>query len=251
MSFQGKTVIVTGSGAGMGRYAAIEFAKQGANVVVNSASASAQGTYDEIIAAGGKGLFVQGDVSLEETARNIVDQTIATFGRIDVLVNNAGVVYGGTVESMPLEDWHRMWRINVDGVLLMCRFTFPHMRKQGGGAVVNNASIAAIKALKDRSGYAATKGAVISLTKAMALECAQDNIRINAILPGTTLTPSLEARFQNAEDPAALRKAFSERQPIGRLGTEAELASAILFLAADENAFMTGAQLVVDGGFTM
>jgi len=251
MSYEGKTVIITGSGAGMGRAAAIQYAAAGANVVVNSVSDSAAGTAEEIQKAGGSALFLKGDVSEPEVAKQMIETTIKTFGTIDVLVNNAGVVYGGSVETIEVETFQKMMKINVESVLLMSKYAIPYMRKNGGGVILNTASVAAVKGLRDRSGYSASKGAVLALTRAMAADHVADHIRVIALNPGTILTPSLRDRINQADDPAAKLAEFEGRQPVGRLGTPEELGAWMVFLTSKEASFVTGGAFTVDGGMTM
>ena len=248
--FKDMTVIVTGSGAGMGREAAKLFAQMGANVVVNSLSASAQGTCDEIIAAGGSALFVQADVSQEEDCRRLIAAAAARFGRIDVLVNAAGVVADGSVETANMDDWDRCMNTNVKSVFMLSRFAMPYLRETKG-SIVNVASVVAIKGVKNRAIYSATKGAMIALSQSMAAEYVAEGIRINCVSPGTVLSPSLQGRIDRTDDPQAALENFVARQPLGRLGESEEVAKAIVFAAGQGIGFMTGANIVVDGGMTI
>ena len=248
--FKDMTVIVTGSGAGMGREAAKLFAQMGANVVVNSLSASAQGTCDEIIAAGGSALFVQADVSQEEDCRRLIAAAAERFGRIDVLVNAAGVVADGSVETANMDDWDRCMNTNVKSVFMLSRFAMPYLRETKG-SIVNVASVVAIKGVKNRAIYSATKGAMIALSQSMAAEYVAEGIRINCVSPGTVLSPSLQGRIDRTDDPQAALANFVARQPLGRLGESEEVAKAIVFAAGQGIGFMTGANIVVDGGMTI
>ena len=252
MSFENKVVIVTGAGAGIGRSTAILFAKRGAKVVVNSVTpANGEETLRMLQEAGGEGIYVCGDVSKPEVATLIISETLKAYGRIDVLVNNAGIVLGGTVDDTTMADYQRTMDVNVLSVLLMTQAVLPTMRAQGGGSIVNTASVAATKGFVNRVAYAASKGAVISMSRAMAMELIKENIRVNCVSPGTTLTPSLENRIASSPDPEAALQAFNARQPMGRLGTPEEIAEAILFLAMEEVGFMSGINLQVDGGVTL
>lgn len=251
MRLEGKKALITGGSAGIGRSAAILFSREGAKVAVNSVSNRGQTVVDEITASGGKAIFVQGHVEKVEDARLMVKHTIEAFGGLDVLVNNAGIVTPGRVDDSPIEEWDRQMAVNARGVFLVSRFAVEHMLAHGGGSIVHNASIAGVKGLKDRAGYAASKGAVVALTKSMALDYIDKKIRVNCVNPGTTLTPSLEGRIAAFDDPVAAKKMFISRQPMGRLGEPDEIASAILYLASDESSFVSGAILNVDGGLTI
>lgn len=247
---QNKTVILTGAGAGMGQEAAFLFASEGANVVVNSLSASAQKTCQEIRRSGGSAIFVQGDVGREADCQRIIQAAVETFGQIDILVNAAGVVPGGSVETASLEDWDAAMDTNVKGVFLMCRLAMPHLR-QTKGSIVNIASTVAIKGVANRAIYSATKGAVLSLSRSMAAEYVSEGIRVNCVSPGTVYSPSFQRRVDASPDPELAMRQFIARQPMGRLGTAQEVAKAIVFAAGAEVGFMTGANIVVDGGMTV
>ncbi|MBR3036227.1 MAG: SDR family oxidoreductase [Lachnospiraceae bacterium] len=252
MTFQDKTVIVTGSGAGIGRAAAVLFGQEGANVVVNATrKETGEETLKLVEETGAKAIFVQADVSKEEDCEKIIEETLKAFGRIDVLVNNAGVVLGGTIDDTTLEDYERTMDVNVKGTLMMMQKAVKVMKAQGGGSIVNTASIAGTRGLRNRLAYCASKAAVIGLTKAAAADLVRDNIRVNAVSPGTTLTPSLEDRINQAPDPEKMKQEFFDRQPIGRLGYPEEIARAILFAADERAGFMDGVNIQIDGGMAI
>ncbi|MBN1837821.1 MAG: glucose 1-dehydrogenase [Spirochaetales bacterium] len=248
MKLEGKVAIVTGAGAGIGEATAILLAREGAKVCCNSLSDSARRLAEAIKDSGGQALFVQGDVSLEKDAHRIVDQTIDAYQTLHVLVNNAGVVLPGTLESTSMEDWERTLAVNLRGVFLMSRFAISHL-KATRGTIVNTSSVVALKGVKDRLAYSASKGAINALTRALAVEYVDQGIRVNAVCPGIIDTPSLAQRLSKFEDPDKAREQFVARQPLKRMGSPEEIAEAILFLIRDE--FCTGACLSVDGGMTM
>ena len=252
MVFRDKTVIVTGSGAGIGRAAAVLFGQEGANVVVNATrKETGEETLRLVEETGARAIFVQADVSKEEDCDRIIAETLHAFGRIDVLVNNAGVVLGGTIDDTTLEDYERTMDVNVKGTLMMMQKAVKVMKAQGGGSIVNTASIAGTRGLRNRLVYCASKAAVIGLTKAAAADLVRDNIRVNAVSPGTTLTPSLEDRINQAPDPEKMKQEFFDRQPIGRLGYPEEIARAILFAADERAGFMDGENIQIDGGMVI
>lgn len=253
MNFTDKVVIVTGAAAGIGKATAILFAQKGAKVAVTDyvTLKGDDSTLEIIKAAGGKAIFIQGDVTSSADTERIIAETVKAFGRLDILVNNAGVVLSGRVDNTSEEDLDKTLAVNVKGVFLMSKYAVLQMKKQGGGIIVNIASVAAVKGVKDRAAYSASKGAVKSLTKAMAIDYIRENIRINCICPGTTLTDALESRIQSSEDPEATRADWINRQPMGRLGKPEEIAHAVLFAASDEVAFMNGASIHIDGGMTV
>lgn len=248
--FHDMTVIVTGSGAGMGRKAARLFAAYGANVVVNSLSDSCQNAKREIEEAGGSVIAVQADVGTMAGCEAIIRETVDRFGGIDVLVNAAGIVVDGSVETADVDDWDRSMNTNVKSVFMLSRLAMPYLRRSKG-SIVNVASVVAIKGVKNRAIYSATKGAMIALSQSMAAEYVSEGIRINCVSPGTVLSPSLQGRIDRTEDPEKAMANFVARQPLGRLGTSDEVAKAIVFASAQGIGFMTGANIVVDGGMTI
>ena len=244
--FSGRTVVVTGAGAGIGRAAALAFARRGAErVIVNGRSARVEDVARQISALGVQCAAVVGDIGKEET----VERLFAAAENVDILVNCAGIVPQGDLLSTDMSVWDEAFDTNVKSVFLTCREAVRRMRGRGG-AIVNVASVAGFKGIRNRALYAATKGAVIALTRSMAAEYVAEGIRVNAVSPGTVLSPSLQARIDTAADPAEEKRMFERRQPIGRLGTPEEIAEAILFLADPANSYMTGENLVCDGGAT-
>jgi len=250
--FEGKAILITGAGVGIGRAAAVRFAEEGGCVAVNSLTpANGQETLRLLERAGGKGIYLQGDVSRDADARRMVDETVRAFGRIDVLVNNAGIVLPGRVDNTSEDDWDRTMAVNLKGPFLVSKYAIPRMRDSGGGVIVHTSSIVATKGVKDRAAYTASKGGLLALTKAMAADHLADKIRVNCVCPGTTDTPSLARRIQAFADPVKARADFIARQPMGRLGTDQEIAAAILFAASDEAAFMNGGNIGIDGGMSI
>jgi len=248
MKLKGKTAIVTGVGAGIGESTARLFAKEGADVIGNDIQEEAESVINAIRSDGGSAAFVIGDVSDIEAARKIIETAVDTFGRLDILVNNAGIVLPGRVDNTSHEDWDRTIAVNVRGPYLLSKFAYPYL-KENKGTIIHVASVAALTGLCNRAVYTASKGALTSLTRAMAMDYKDDGIRVNCICPGTTDTPSLADRLSQLPNPEAARKEFIARQPMGRLGAPYEIAEGILYLALAE--FCTGTILSVDGGMSL
>ena len=251
MDFTKKTVIITGSGAGIGRSAAVLFARHGANVVVNSLTPAGGEETLRLVRAHSDGIYVQADISRSGDARRLINEAALRYGRVDILINNAGIVLPGKVDNTGEEDWDRTMLVNLKGVFLPSKYAVPLMKAQGGGVIVNVSSAVAARGVKDRAAYSASKGGVIALTKAMAADYTADNIRVNCVSPGTTETPSLQSRIAEFDDPKTARENFIARQPMGRFGKDEEIAAAILFAACDDAAFMNGVNIPIDGGMTI
>jgi NAD(P)-dependent dehydrogenase (short-subunit alcohol dehydrogenase family) len=241
----GKVVIITGAGMGMGQAAAILFAKEGAKVVVADCLAEAgEETVKMIKEAGGEAIFVKADVSKAEDAKNMVKQTVDTYGRLDVLYNNAGI--RGEVAPTPEcteENFDKVIAVNLKGVWLGMKYAIPEMLKTGGGSIINTASHTGERGTPNLPAYSASKGGVLAISRGTAMEYATKNIRVNCINPGTIATPFVIGGFSSEA-----RKFFMTTIPQGRLGEPEEVAYAALFLASDESSHITGHALVVDGG---
>jgi len=247
MRLNNKVAIVTGGGSGIGQATAQLFAKEGAEVVVADFKAElGEETVRGIKGDGGDASFVQVDVSNSDQVKAMVDASIAAYGGIDILFNGAGVLMFGTALETDEETWTRVISVNLTGTFLCCKAVLPWMIKRGGGAIVNvSSSTGAHDAGANAVAYVASKGGVALLTKALAIDHAKDNVRVNALCPGPTDTPMLR-EVMSAEK----LKQFAATFPMKRLGRPEELAHAALFLASDESSFVTGAVLAVDGGQT-
>ncbi|NQV97186.1 MAG: glucose 1-dehydrogenase [Acidimicrobiaceae bacterium] len=244
----GKVTIITGAASGLGRVAAIKFASEGASIVISDVT---DGTtvVEEIKANGGKAEFIKADVTSEDSWRDVVDFAKKTFGSVDVLYNNAGVMLGDDDNPVttPISVYETTMDINVKGVLLGCKYAIPVMLEQGKGTIVNVASfVAHIGAATPQIAYTASKGAVLAMTREIAVIYARKGIRANALCPGPVMTPLLAAFLNND----AKRQRRLVHIPMGRFGEPEEIANGALFLASDESSWMTGQSLIVDGGIT-
>jgi len=249
--FSGKVAIVTGGASGIGRAAALAFAREGASVAIADIDrARGEDALREAIARGGQAIFVEADVSTDAGAARIIDQTVASFGGVDVLHNNAAVVVYGTVPDTSEQEWDRVLGINLKGAYLCSKRVIPELVKRGGGAIVNTASVQAFASQRLVAAYAASKAGVVALTRTMALDHASQGIRVNCVCPGSIDTPMVRraAETFSMDDPEAAIRDWAEAHPVGRIGEPAEVAAAVLFLASADASFVTGATLTVDGG---
>jgi NAD(P)-dependent dehydrogenase (short-subunit alcohol dehydrogenase family) len=249
-SLAGKVALITGAATGIGRASALHFTAAGARVVLaDLRDAELKRTVGEVRDAGGEAVSVTADLARPEDCAAIVDAAIAVYGRLDVLFNNAGVgtmVVGGTVETITLEHWDLAMDVNVRAMYLVSRAAVPHLRAAGGGSIVNTSSVSALHGSRRRPthAYAASKGAVLALTRAMAVSYGKDGIRVNAICPGVIRTRLTADIVDDAEQAARAGTGI----PIGRVGEPDDIARCALFLASDDSSFITGAEIVVDGG---
>jgi NAD(P)-dependent dehydrogenase (short-subunit alcohol dehydrogenase family) len=245
---EGKVALVTGAGSGIGKATALAFAREGALMAVADVEISrGKDTADEIIATGGRAVFLNADVCNSEQVKNMIDQVVDTYGRLDCAFNNAGIagVQARTADCTE-ENWDRIMVTNLKGVWLCMKYEIPQMLKQGGGVIVNTSSVAGLVGLWGWSAYAASKHGVLGLTKSAALEYAKAGVRINAVCPSIVNTPMAES-FTGG-DPRVQEHILAQ-QPLGRMGTPAEVAAAVVWLCSEEAAFVTGHALAVDGGF--
>jgi NAD(P)-dependent dehydrogenase (short-subunit alcohol dehydrogenase family) len=255
--FDGKVVAITGATSGIGRAAALAFAAEGGKVAFcGRRTELGQELEREIKASGGDALFIKADVLLEDDVRAFIDRTVSTYRRLDVAFNNAGITIEKPLHDYSADEWDRVNNTNLRGVFLAMKYEIPHMLKAGGGSIVVTASSNAIATQAKRSAYTASKRALVGLVQAAALDYAQQGIRVNTLVPGTTDTPFLRkaAGMENVPDAVwrvGLNQWVKNNVPgIGRLATAEEVAALALTLASDDHPFMTGAQIVLDGGKT-
>lgn len=244
----GKVTIITGAASGLGRVAALKFAGEGSSIVISDVT-DGQATVDEIKSAGGSAAYIRGDVTSEDSWMDVIAFAMSTFGSVDVLYNNAGVMLGDDDNPVttPISVYERTMDINVKGVLLGCKYAIPQMLEQGKGTIVNVASfVAHLGAATPQIAYTASKGAVLAMTREIAVIYARKGIRANALCPGPVMTPLLAAFLDND----AKRQRRLVHIPMGRFGEPEEIANGALFLASDESSWMTGQSLIVDGGIT-
>ena len=250
MRLQDKVAVITGAASGIGRKSAIRFAAEGAQIVAVDLNAQAgQETVEQVEAGGGEAIFVEADISQGDDCERMVAAAQESFGKVNVLFNNAGIMLGddGDVENTTESVWEKTLAVNLRGVFLGCKYGIPAIRRAGGGSVINTASFVALMgAATPQIAYTASKGGVVAMTRELAIVHARENIRVNALCPGPLHTDLL----MNFLDTEAKRQRRLVHLPMGRFGEAQEMAEAALFLASDESSYVTGAEFMVDGGLT-
>ena len=252
MRLSGKIAIVTGAGSGIGQATAQLFAHEGARIVaVDRNRETGEQAAEDIRQQGGDATFCYADVSQGMDVQAMVDLTIERYGRVDVLMNNAAVVTFAKLVETADEVWDQIQSVNLKGVFLGCKYTIPAMIRNGGGSIINTASVLGFVADADLAAYCAAKGGVIALTKVAALTYGPNRVRVNCICPGDVNTPMVQQYFDRSPSPEVLRREIYSKYALGRIASPREIAQAALFLASDESSFVTGSQIVIDGGLTI
>jgi len=249
MKLKGRVAIVTGGNSGIGAASSKLFAREGAAVVIAARDAGkGRRVVDEITREKGIASFVRTDVSKSADVKRLVRRSASLYGRIDILFNNAAISPVGSVTSTSEEEWRAVLDVNLTGTFLCTKYVVPHMQEQGRGVIINTGSINSFMAMKDEAAYDASKGGVLMLTRATALDFAKDGIRANCICPGAIETPMLRDLLRGALDPRAAEMELVRKHPLGRIGSPDEVAKLALFLASDDSSFITGTAVAVDGG---
>ncbi len=251
-AFSGQTTLVTGGTSGIGRRTAIEFAAHGANVVISGRNQSrGNAVVDEIRSQGGNVELILGEITDSTFCDYLVAQTVERLGSLDILVNNAGIAFHGPIDLMSNDDWHRLLDTNLSSVFFMSRAALRVMKKQRKGSIINIASEAALRGIANTAAYSATKGAIVTMTQVMALDCANEGIRINTICPGDIDTPMMDyAWHDRANSRKAIRDSVKNHVPLAMVGHPCDIAFSAMYLASDAARFVTGASLPIDGGTT-
>ncbi|CAN5326042.1 SDR family oxidoreductase [soil metagenome] len=241
---ESKVAIITGGASGIGEATARVFAREGAKVVISDVNESlGKAAAQRLTEGGADAIFVRTDISNEDQVEALVKATVSRFGRLDTVLNNAGIGHPGLAHETSLADWRTVTAVDIDGVFLVAKHAIIQMKRNGGGSIVNTSSIMGAVATVGAASYIASKHAVIGLTKALCVEYAADNIRVNAVCPGYVMTP------MGASD-LAVDPTLPGLHPLGRFATPDEIAKAVLFLASDDASFITGSSLFIDGGYT-
>ena len=249
MRLENKKAIVTGGAGGIGRATALAFAAEGAQVaVVDLRADAAEAVVEEIRAAGGTAVAIAADVSNEDDIQRIIATTVAEFGGVNVVFNNAGIIRRTTAVETTAEEWDRVFGVNVKSIFLMCKHVVPIMAENGGGSIVNTGSGWGLKGGGQAISYCASKGAVVNMTRALAIDHGPQGIRVNSVNPGDVNTGMLLEEARQLSQDANAFLAESADRPLGRMGHPSEIAAAVVWLASDDSSYVTGSALVVDGG---
>ena len=248
MRLKDKVVLITGAGTGIGRACAEAFVREGARVALMGRRREPLASVASTL--GDSAVIIAGDVSKPADCERAVAETIARFGHLNVLVNNAGVLHVGTAESHTEAEFDETYNVNVKGLWMMCKAAIPHLRSAGGGTIVNLSSVAGLMGIANRVAYGASKGAVTIMTKGMAADLAADNIRVNCICPGVVETDLVADVIRKAPNPELVRKTRVALHPLGRFGQPHDVAECAVYLASDESSWVTGAAFPIDGGYT-
>jgi len=251
LELEGRIAIVTGGGSGIGRAISRLYAAEGAKVVIGDIKADGEVTVEDIRKHGDDAIFVRTDVRDPSQVRRLLDVAVEKYGGIDIVCNNAGIELVRRLVDTTEEEWDMVINTNLRSSFLVSKYALPRMIRKGKGVIINIASQLGLVGFENLTVYCASKGGLILLTKAMALEYAKHGIRVNCICPGAIDTPMLEREVKLMEDPDEARRMFVSKHPLGRLGTPEEIAQAALFLASDRASFITGESLVVDGGYVV
>ena len=249
MRLEGKTALITGGNEGIGKATALMFVKEGAKVAITGRRK--EKLKEVVKESGDKIVAIQGDVSNEDDVRATVDEVIKQFGRLDILFNNAGVLEVGTAVTTSIDAWERMMDINVKGMFQMCKYVIPHMQGQGSGVIINNGSVLSHIGCQNAIAYNTTKGAVIQMSRSLAIDHAKEGIRVNTICPGFITTKMNEDFIGNPpEAQKQLDEIAAQIVPMGYRGEVNDIAYALVYMASDESKYMTGASLIIDGGWS-
>lgn len=249
--FAGKVALITGGTSGIGLETGKQLLAQGAMVaLVGSQQQKGQAALTELAGYGAKVCFIQGDMSKVSQCQRVVQETVGTFGRLDIVINSAGIYMEKTIDEVTEEEFDQMMNINIKGTYFMCKYALPYLRQAGGGAIVNISSDAGINGNCLCTTYCASKGAVTTFTKALALEAIHYGIRVNCVCPGDVDTPMLQEQLSGVDNPTEYLREMASLYPIGRIGQPQEIANVICFLASDEASFVNGGVWTVDGGLT-